>query len=123
MSSRRSRPSDLRRNGGYSYIADSSHHPRDNDFATITAFADALPKKQDAVVGGFVDVLARLRAGRIEQSELDSARAKILKQYDTPDARPPAGVLAGRRAEEPDPVRAEVAADRPPRLIPGSYRG
>ncbi|MCX5311281.1 hypothetical protein [Streptomyces sp. NBC_00154] len=35
---------DLRQNGGYSYIADSSYHPRDNDFATITAFADALPR-------------------------------------------------------------------------------
>ncbi|WP_199919328.1 pitrilysin family protein [Streptomyces sp. NRRL S-1824] len=107
---------DLRQNGGYSYIADSSYHPRDNDFATITAFADALPKKQDAVVGGFVDVLARLRAGRIEQSELDSARAKILKVYDTPDAgaaRLPSyalNLLCGHRNLTPDEHRAELAA-------------
>ncbi|WP_203182009.1 M16 family metallopeptidase [Streptomyces pratensis] len=76
---------DLRQKGGYSYTADAHYSPRDNDFATVTAFADALPQKQDAVVGGFVDVVARLRAGSVEQSELDSARTRILKQYDTPD--------------------------------------
>ncbi|MGW8888293.1 M16 family metallopeptidase [Streptomyces sp. NPDC055749] len=107
---------DLRQKGGYSYIADSDYNPRDNDFATITAYADALPQKQDAVVGGFVDVLARLRAGRIEQSELDSARTKFLKQYDTPDvgaARLPSyalSLLTGHRTLTPDEHRAELAA-------------
>lgn len=76
---------DLRQEGGYSYSAEADYAPRDADFATLTAYADSLPQKQDAVVGGFVDTLARLRAGRIEQSELDSARAKLLKMYDTPD--------------------------------------
>ena len=107
---------DLRQKGGYSYTADTDYNPRDNDFATITAFADALPQKQDAVVGGFVDVLARLRAGTIDQSELDSARTKFLKQYDTPDvgaARLPAyalSLLTGRRTLTPDEHRAELAA-------------
>ncbi|HWU08270.1 MAG TPA: insulinase family protein [Streptomyces sp.] len=82
---RRALFTDLRQKGGYSYTADADYSPRDNEFATVTAFADALPSKQDAVVGGFVDVLARLRAGSIGQAELESARAKVLKQYDTPD--------------------------------------
>lgn len=76
---------DLRQEGGYSYTADCDYTPRDAYSATLTAYADALPKKQDAVVGGFVDTLARMRAGRIEQSELDSARARIAKQYEAPE--------------------------------------
>ncbi|WP_327369326.1 M16 family metallopeptidase [Streptomyces sp. NBC_01217] len=107
---------DLRQKGGYSYTADAGYTPRDNDFATVTAFADALPKKHGAVVGGFVDTLARLRAGTIEQSELDSARAKFLKQYDAPDvgaSRLPSyalNLLTGHRNLSPDEHRAEIAA-------------
>ncbi|MEU6013147.1 insulinase family protein [Streptomyces sp. NPDC047515] len=107
---------DLRQRGGYSYTADAGYSPRDNDFATITAFADALPKKHGAVVGGFVDALARLRAGNIEQSELDSARAKFLKQYDAPDigaSRLPSyalNLLTGHRNLTPDEHLAELAA-------------
>ncbi|WP_406494741.1 insulinase family protein [Streptomyces sp. NBC_01604] len=76
---------DLRQKGGYSYSAEADYTPRDADFATLTAYADALPQKQDAAVGGFVDTFARLRAGRIEQAELHSARGKLLKRYDAPD--------------------------------------
>ncbi|MCX5410679.1 pitrilysin family protein [Streptomyces sp. NBC_00059] len=107
---------DLRQKGGYSYATDAHYSPRDNDFATVTAFADALPQKQDAVAGGFVDVLARLRAGSIEQAELDSARAKILKQYDIPDvaaAQLPSyalDLLTGHRHITDDEHRAELAA-------------
>ena len=39
--------------------------------AVITAVADALPEKQGAVLGGFVDVLAALRVGRIDPAEVD----------------------------------------------------
>ncbi|MFD4692468.1 M16 family metallopeptidase [Streptomyces sp. NPDC058463] len=107
---------DLRQKGGYSYVADADYSPRDHDFATITAIADALPKKQDAVVGGFIDTLARLRTGAIEQSELDAARTKFLKRYDTPDvgaARLPSyalNLLTGHRNLTPDEHRAELAA-------------
>ncbi|MFF4093247.1 M16 family metallopeptidase [Streptomyces sp. NPDC001834] len=76
---------DLRQKGGYSYTAEAGYRPRDAEFATITAFADALPMKQDAVVGGFVDVVARLRAGTIDQAELDAARAKFRKHFQGPD--------------------------------------
>ncbi|MFD5690387.1 M16 family metallopeptidase [Streptomyces rubiginosohelvolus] len=106
---------DLRQKGGYSYTADCGYHPRDADHATITAFADALPQKQDAVVGGFIDVLARLRAGTIAQAELDSARAKFLKQYEIPDVGGAAlpshalNVLTGHENLTPDEHRAHLA--------------
>ncbi|MBO0871655.1 MAG: insulinase family protein, partial [Micromonosporaceae bacterium] len=67
----------LRQEGGYSYVASTSYEPRGDDFATITALADALPDEQDAVLGGFLDVLAKLRVGRIEQADLDSVRTKV----------------------------------------------
>ncbi|WP_406332313.1 M16 family metallopeptidase [Streptomyces sp. NBC_00203] len=107
---------DLRQEGGYSYSAEADYTPRDADCATLTAYADALPKKQDAVVGGFVDVLARLRAGRIEQAELDSARTKALKMYDTPELAAVSlpsyalSLLLGHPILSPDEHRAELRA-------------
>ncbi|MEW1718622.1 insulinase family protein [Streptomyces sp. NPDC093109] len=107
---------DLRQKGGYSYAAGADYTPRDNGHATITAVADALAQKQDAVVGGFVDVFARLRLGRIEQSELDAVRATFQKRYDTPDseaARLPAyalNLLIGYPNRSVEEHRAELAA-------------
>ncbi|MEU0677733.1 insulinase family protein [Streptomyces sp. NPDC006172] len=107
---------DLRQEGGYSYSAEADYSPRDADFATLTAYADALPQKQDAVIGGFVDTLARLRAGRIEQSELDSARAKTLKLYDVPDFGAVSlpsyalSLLLGHRILSPEQHKAELHA-------------
>ncbi|MHC3468379.1 M16 family metallopeptidase [Streptomyces sp. 7R007] len=107
---------DLRQKGGYSYSAEADYTPRDADFATLTAYADALPQKQDAVVGAFVDTFARLRAGRIEQAELDSVRGKLLKLYDTPDLGATMlpsyalSLLLGHRILTPEQHRAELAA-------------
>ncbi|MFF3960212.1 M16 family metallopeptidase [Streptomyces griseorubiginosus] len=107
---------DLRQKGGYSYSAEADYSSRDADFATVTAYADALPQKQDAAVGGFVDAFARLRAGRIEQSELDSARGKLLKRYDVPDlgaALLPSYalcLLTGHRILAPEQYREELRA-------------
>ncbi|MER5372489.1 insulinase family protein [Streptomyces sp. NPDC002553] len=107
---------DLRQEGGYSYSAEADYSPRDADFATLTAYADALPQKQDAVIGGFIDTLARLRAGRIEQSELDSARAKTLKLYDVPDFGAVSlpsyalSLLLGHRILSPEQHKAELHA-------------
>jgi predicted Zn-dependent peptidase len=107
---------DLRQKGGYSYSAEADYSPRDADFATLTAYADALPQKQDAAVGGFVDTFARLRAGRIEQDELDSVRGKSLKRYDVPDlgaALLPSyalSLLTGHRILSPDQLRDELKA-------------
>jgi predicted Zn-dependent peptidase len=110
---------DLRQEGGYSYSAEADYTPRDADFAVLTAYADSLPQKQDAVVGGFVDTLARLRVGRIDQSELDSVRSKLLRMYDVPDlgaASLPSyalSLLLGHRILTPDQHRAELNAVTP----------
>ncbi|MEU7555827.1 insulinase family protein [Streptomyces sp. NPDC044571] len=76
---------ELRQKGGYSYTATADYSPRDADTATITAYADALPEKQDALVGAFIDVFAKLRAGRIEQTDLDAVRASTLARFDLPE--------------------------------------
>ncbi|MFI5962898.1 M16 family metallopeptidase [Streptomyces asoensis] len=107
---------DLRQEGGYSYTAEADYSPRDAGSATLTAYADSLPQKQDAVVGGFVDTLARLRAGRIEQSELDAVRGKLLKMYDSPDLAAAAlpsyalSLLLGHRILTPEQHRDELNA-------------
>jgi predicted Zn-dependent peptidase len=58
----------LRRIAGVSYTVAAGLRPRDADVAVVTAVADALPDKQDAVLGGFVDVLAVLCAGQIDDA-------------------------------------------------------
>ncbi|MFD7445081.1 M16 family metallopeptidase [Streptomyces sp. NPDC059909] len=107
---------DLRQEGGYSYTAECDYSPRDAEFATITALSDSLPKKQDAVVGGFIDTLAALRAGRIQQADLDAARNARLKAYEIPDlaaAKLPSqalGVLTGHPVPGDDEHIAELHA-------------
>ncbi|MFJ7155718.1 M16 family metallopeptidase [Streptomyces sp. NPDC101118] len=112
---------DLRQKGGFSYTAQSDYTPRDPEYATITALADALPAKQGAVVGGFVDVLAALKAGRIDPEALEAARSARLKALDAPDldARMlPARALELLEGQDPSDVgelraglRAVTAAD------------
>ncbi|MQY16326.1 hypothetical protein SRB5_65240 [Streptomyces sp. RB5] len=76
---------DLRKKGGYSYTAAADYSPRDAEFATVTALADALPDRADAVLGGFVDVLARMRVGTLAQDDLDAVRESALAVFDVPD--------------------------------------
>ncbi|MET3986732.1 insulinase family protein [Streptomyces sp. PvR034] len=76
---------ELRQKGGYSYTAEADYRPRDRDSATVVAFADALPEKRDAMVGAFLDVLAKLRAGRIEQADLESVRTAALARFEVPE--------------------------------------
>jgi zinc protease len=83
----------LRQEGGYSYTAAASYDSRGDGSATLTAVADSLPDKQDAVVGGFLDVLAKLKAGRIEPADLTAVRAKAEESLNHPDVE--AGRLPG----------------------------
>ncbi|GAA3206601.1 insulinase family protein [Dactylosporangium siamense] len=83
----------LRQEGGLSTTASASYDPRGDGFAVVTAFADAPPERQDAVLGGFVDVLAGFRVGRIEQADLDAVRAKREEALAHPDVH--AGRLSG----------------------------
>ncbi|MFB7667096.1 M16 family metallopeptidase [Kitasatospora sp. NPDC056138] len=76
----------LRQEDGLSYQAAAEYSSRDAEFAVVTAVADALPAKREAVLGGFVDVLAGLRVGRIDRAELDSVRDQALGRLEEPDA-------------------------------------
>ncbi|MBT2402416.1 MULTISPECIES: pitrilysin family protein [unclassified Streptomyces] len=106
----------LRQEGGYSSTATAEYHPRDAGSATVVAYADSLPQKQDALVGAFLGVLAGLRAGRIEQSALDAVRATALAALDTPEvasARLPdhaVNLLLGRRNLTAAEARTELEA-------------
>ncbi|MGW6687404.1 insulinase family protein [Streptomyces sp. NPDC054961] len=107
---------ELRQKGGYSYTATADYSIRDTGHATVVAYADALPQKQDALVGAFVDVLAKLRAGRVEQSDLDAVRASALAAFDIPDlaaARLPGhavDLLLRHRSLTTDEARAQIEA-------------
>ncbi|GHJ45524.1 hypothetical protein Cs7R123_28660 [Catellatospora sp. TT07R-123] len=107
---------ELRQEGGFSYTASTSYDPRGDGYATITAYADALPEKQGAVLGGFVDVLARMRLGRIEERDLTSVRTKTLEGLNHPEieaARLPShalNLLTGQPAQSVEQLRAELAA-------------
>ncbi|MEV6106816.1 insulinase family protein [Streptomyces sp. NPDC051940] len=105
---------DLRKKGGYSYTAAADYSPRDADHATVTALADALPDKQDAVLGGFVDVLARMRVGTLAQEDLAAVRESALAVLDIPDvgaARLPSyalNLLHGHRNQSVADLRREL---------------
>ncbi|MFK3983339.1 M16 family metallopeptidase [Micromonospora sp. NPDC050397] len=76
----------LRQQGGLSYTAATNYDPRGDGFAVITALADALPEKQDAVLGGFVDVLAKLRVGRVDEADLVAVVGKATESLTTAEA-------------------------------------
>ncbi|MEV0713244.1 insulinase family protein [Asanoa sp. NPDC050611] len=106
----------LRQEGGYSYQASTSYDPRGDDFATVTAFADALPDKQDAVLGGFVDVLAKLRVGRVDEADVASVRTQAeeaLRHEDRDAARLPGAAvnaLTGHPNQTAEALLDEVRA-------------
>ena len=106
----------LRQEGGYSYTATTDYSPRGDAYAIVTALADALSDKQDAVLGGFVDVLAKLRYGLIEPAEVDSIRAKAedaLRHSERDAARLPAAalnLLTGHPNRPADEILEELRA-------------
>ncbi|MGC4771380.1 insulinase family protein [Micromonospora sp. DT44] len=106
----------LRQESGLSYTATTGYDPRGDGNATLRALADALAEKQDAVLGGFVDVLAKLRVGRIEQADLDATvakRADLLGTAEVDAARLPGyalNVLTGEPNLSIDEHRAELKA-------------
>lgn len=109
----------LRHEGGYSYTTATDYASRRDGHAVVAAFADALPDRQDAVLGGFVDVLAALQAGRVGQDDLEAVRGRADTALTAPDAavRRLAGaaedLLAGRAPTPVDQLRAELWAVTP----------
>jgi hypothetical protein len=106
----------LRQEGGLSYTTATDYDPRGDGFATLTALADALPGKQDAVLGGFLDLLAAIRAGRIPEADLAAVQTQAmdeLARLEADAARLPAaafGVLTGRPVRSADELAQEVKA-------------
>ncbi|MFR9799167.1 insulinase family protein [Streptomyces sp. MS06] len=104
----------LRQEGGYSYTAATDYASRRDGFARVAAFADSLPAKQDAVLGGFVDVLAALQAGRVGQDEVEAVRSRADAALTAPDAavRRLVGaaedLLVGRAPRSVEEMRAEL---------------
>lgn len=104
----------LRQEAGLSYTTTTAYDPRGDGYATLRALADALAEKQDAVLGGFVDVLAKLRVGRIDQADLDAVVAKrqdVLGTVEVDAARLPSyafNVLTGQPNLTIDEYRAEL---------------
>ncbi len=109
----------LRQEGGLSYTAQTNYEPRGDGYATITAVADALPEKADAVLGGFVDVLAKLRVGRIDPADVEAVVGKAVDGYGNAEAdaaRLPAyafNLLVGHRVQTLDEAAAELRAVTP----------
>jgi predicted Zn-dependent peptidase len=106
---------DLRQRGGYSYTAQADYQPLDRDLAIVTAVADSAPDKRGAVIGGLLDVLARLRFGGITHAELESAKTVMchgLEELDAEQLVPghAMSALIGSPAPSPVELRAEIEA-------------
>jgi zinc protease len=104
----------LRQESGLSYTVQAAYEPRSGGRAVITAFADALPEKQAAVLGGFVDVLAALRLGLVEEADVIAVvnqRVEELTRAEENGTRLPGqafNLLAGRSVQNADELIAEV---------------
>jgi len=107
---------DLRQEGGISYTVTAGYEPRGDGFGNVVAAVDALPKKQAAAVGGFVDALAKIQVGRIEQADIDAYRAKAREGARHPDAEASRlssaafAMLTGRPVRDLEQVVAELEA-------------
>lgn len=109
----------LRQECGLSYTAQTSYEPRGDGTAVIVAVADALPEKADAVLGGFVDVLAKLKAGRIDPADVEAVVSKTadgLGNAEADAARLPQyafNLLVGYPNQTLEEVAAELRAVTP----------
>lgn len=106
---------DLRQRGGYSYTAQADYQVLDRDLAAVVAVADSAPNQREALVGAFVDVLARLRLGTISHDELERAKSAarhLLDGVDTSELLPgqAANLLIDHRTPTSEELRSEVDA-------------
>ncbi len=107
---------ELRQHDGISYTVRTDYQPRAGGTARIVAYADALPEKREAALGGLVDLLAVMRAGRIDPEDVASVialTAEGLAEADTRGGRLPGlafNLLAGRELKDLDEAVAEVRA-------------
>ncbi|GAA4922791.1 M16 family metallopeptidase [Actinoplanes utahensis] len=106
----------LRQESGLSYTVRSGYEGRADGTAEITALADALPEKQGAVLGGFVDVLAAMRLGLIDEADMTAVvnqRAEELTRADETGGLLPGrvfGLLTGRPVQTLEQDLADLRA-------------
>jgi zinc protease len=106
----------LRLDWGFSYTTGASYDVVGDQVAAITALADALPDKSGAALGGFIDVLMKLKVGRIDPGDIEAVRAKAAEALRHPDiaaARLPTlavNLLTGLANLTVDELRAELNA-------------
>ncbi|AEV81761.1 peptidase [Actinoplanes sp. SE50] len=104
----------LRQESGLSYTVQADFESRGDGAMVITAAADALPEKQEAVLRGFVEVLEVARDGGFAPAEITAVvnqRCEDLARAEEAGARLPAQVfnlLAGRRVRQLDEALAEL---------------
>ncbi|WP_433374532.1 M16 family metallopeptidase [Actinoplanes sp. CA-142083] len=107
---------ELRQEGGLSYSVQASYEGRADGTALITAAADALPENRHAVLGGMVDVLAAMEAGRITPPEVQSVVDQAcddLAHAEERGGRLPGqamGLLVGRPVQSLEEARSELRA-------------
>ena len=106
----------LRHEGGHAYTAAVSYQPRGDRCATVTAVTDALPDQWQAALGGLVDVVHAMRAGRIDDADFAAVRGAALDALRAPDAEAKglavcaADLLTGERYLPVEDLAAEVDA-------------
>jgi zinc protease len=106
----------LRQEGGLSYNVLTDYTPRADGRAVVMAVADSLPEKADAVLGGFVDVLAAARLGMIDEAEVTTVvnqRRDEMRHADAAGGRLPGqafNLLAGRPLQSLEEALAELDA-------------
>lgn len=113
---------ELRREGGLSYTAHATYESVDDDTARLTVFADATDANQGAVVGAMVDAISALRAGRIDERDLESAMTTVregIENWRKPGLLAPLAarrLLFTDRVMSIDELEAEVDAVTPEHL-------
>jgi len=106
---------DLRQEGGISYTASAAYEARGDGFAQVVAAVDALPEKRAAAVGGVIDTLAALQAGRIDESDIAAYIAQVKTAAGHPDAEAARlgsasfGLLVGQPIRDVDETVAGLA--------------
>jgi zinc protease len=107
---------ELRQDAGLSYAPRTQYEPRAGGTAVVTAAVDALPENRMAVLGGVVDVLAAMEAGRIAADEVTVVVEQAcldLAQAEEEGARLPGqamALLSGRPVQSLDEAWANLRA-------------
>ncbi|MFD7073644.1 M16 family metallopeptidase [Nocardioides sp. NPDC059952] len=76
---------ELRRDQGLSYDAGCGYDRIEADTARLTIHADALEAKAGVVTSVVAEILAGMRAGRVDRADIDAIREQAARELDLPD--------------------------------------